>query len=283
MASGLECPHVTAPTPLRIGLLGFGAIAQALLRCLEAHDPERQIEVVAVLDRAIERFTDAPAALASATLSVDAERFWSRSPQLVVECAGHAAVREHGPDVLARGADLLLISIGALADATLEATLRVAAQSSSGRLLLPAGAVGGLDLLASARLAGLDRVRYVSRKPPAAWRGTPAERVVNLGALAAPAEFFTGTAREAAQRYPQNANVAAAIALAGVGFEATEVELTADPGAVGNEHWFVAEGAFGRAEVRIAGRPLPDNPKTSWLAALSLARAVINAQARVVI
>jgi len=269
--------------PLRIGLIGFGAIARALLRCLEAQEAGRRIEVVAVLDSAAGRLADAPPALAGATLGADADRFWSRAPQLVVECAGHSAVREHGPDVLGRGVDLLLISIGALADAGTEAALRAAAERSSGRLLLPAGAVGGLDLLASARLAGLDRVRYVSRKPPAAWRGTPAERVVDLAALAAPVEFFTGTAREAAQRYPQNANVAAAIALAGIGFEATEVVLTADPGATGNEHRFVAEGAFGRAEMRIAGRPLPDNPKTSWLAALSLARAVINAQARVVI
>ncbi len=141
----------------------------------------------------------------------------------------------------------------------------------------------GIDLLASARLAGLDRVRYVSRKPPNAWRGTPAERLLQLNSLAQRIEFFTGSAREAARQYPQNANVAAAIALAGIGFEATEVVLTADPTAIGNEHWFEAQGAFGRAEVRIAGNPLPENPKTSWLAALSLARAVLNQTARVVI
>jgi aspartate dehydrogenase len=126
-------------------------------------------------------------------------------------------------------------------------------------------------------------VRYVGRKRPTAWRGTSAERLVDLNALTAPVEFFKGNARAAAQQFPQNANVAATIALGGMGFEATEVVLIADPGAVGNEHWFGVEGPFGTAEVRIAGNSMPDNPKTSWLAALSLARAILNTRARVVI
>lgn len=270
-------------SPLAVGLIGAGAIAHALLRCLDENRARGHIEIVAVLDLDADKLVSLRAAVAGATLTADAAEFWTRSPDLVVECAGHAAVRHFGPDVLARDRDLLLISIGALADVDTERMLRTAADASRGRLLLPAGAVGGLDLLASARLAGLTRVRYVARKKPAAWRGTPAEHRVDLTALTMPVDFFKGDARAAAQQFPQNANVAAAIALAGIGFEATEVVLTADPAAIGNEHWFCAEGAFGRAEVRIAGKPLPDNPKTSWLAALSLARAVLNASARVVI
>lgn len=269
--------------PLRIGMVGLGAIGRALLQCLAAQDAAQRIEVVAALDQAAGRMADRPPLLQGATVTSDPDQFWSRSPQLVVECAGHSAVREYGPMVLGRGIDLLMISIGALADQDTEAALRKAADASTARLLLPAGAVGGLDLLASARLAGLDSVRYVSRKPPGAWKGTQAESLVDLAALGAPAEFFVGDAREAAQRFPQNANVAAAIALAGIGFERTEVVLTADPSATGNEHSFVAAGAFGRVEMRIAGKPLPDNPKTSWLAALSLARALINSTASVVI
>lgn len=269
--------------PLAVGIIGAGAIAHALLRCLEENGAWESIEIVAMLDRSPDKLASFGAVLPDAALTTDPNAFWARSPSLIVECAGHGAVRELGLEVLARGRDLLLISIGALADANTEQVLRAAASKSRGRLFLPAGAIGGLDLLASARLAGLSRVVYVARKPPLAWRGTPAEHLVDLATLTQPVEFFKGNARAAAQEFPQNANVAAAIAMAGVGFEATEVVLIADPGAKGNEHRFQVEGQFGRAEVRIAGKPLPENPKTSWLAALSLARAVLNANSRVVI
>ena len=116
-----------------------------------------------------------------------------------------------------------------------------------------------------------------------AWKGTPAENAVDLDRLAEATVFYRGKAREAAMAYPQNANVAAAVGLAGIGLDATEVQLTADPAATGNEHRIVAEGKFGRAEFMIQGRTLPNNPKTSMLAALSLARAMLNVGARIVV
>ncbi len=106
---------------------------------------------------------------------------------------------------------------------------------------------------------------------------------MTLDSLSQPTEFFCGNAREAALQFPQNANVAAAIALAGIGFEKTEVSLNADPSVSMNQHSVIGEGAFGCAEMRIAAKALPGNPKTSWLGALSLARAVLNAGARIVI
>jgi aspartate dehydrogenase len=266
-----------------LGVIGMGAMGRAMVEQLQPAIATARIELVSVLQRTLPSTDALPQALDGAIVTSDPAQFWSLEPQLVVECAGHRAVQEHGVAALRRGLDLLVISIGALADADLEARLREAAESTGARLLLPAGAVGGIDLLASARLAGLDHVRYTSRKPPSAWRGTPAERQVRLDALGEATVFFEGTARAAAQQYPQNANVAAAIALAGTGFEATEVILTADPAATGNEHLIEADGAFGRASVRVASKPLPGNPKTSWLAALSLARAVLNEAARVVI
>ena len=95
--------------------------------------------------------------------------------------------------------------------------------------------------------------------------------------------LYTGSAGEAALLYPQNANVAAAVALAGLGFEATQVELVADPGAAGNIHEIEAEGAAGRFAIALQGKPSRTNPKTSALAALSVARALLNEQARIVI
>lgn len=118
-------------------------------------------------------------------------------PQVVAECAGHGAVREHGAAVLASGCDLVVISSGALADAALNRALQDAARQGNARLVLPAGAIGGMDVLHAARLSGLEAVTYSGRKPPRAWRGTPAERMLDLDGLKAATAFFDGAAREA--------------------------------------------------------------------------------------
>ena len=272
-----------ADKPLRLGLIGFGAIAQSLVQCLDASLASGDIDIVTVLVRSPRQAIGQSSTLSKTVFTTQIDHFLQHDPGLVVECAGHSAVRDTCPEILSRGFDLVVISIGALADRGVEERLRAAAEGSSGRLTLPSGAVGGLDLLASARLAGLDSVRYVSRKPPAAWKGTRAEHLIGLEKHTRAIEIFNGNARDAALQFPQNANVAAAIALSGIGFEKTEVTLNADPQARGNEHSILAEGIFGRAELHVSGNPLPQNPKTSWLAALSLARAVLNSRARVII
>jgi aspartate dehydrogenase len=207
----------------------------------------------------------------------------ARSPALVAEVAGQSAVIEHGDAVLRSGVDCLVISVGALADPALLARLRSAAQDGNSRILLPAGAIGGIDAIAAMRVAGLTSVRYRSRKPPAAWRGSPAENLVDLDGLTRRTVLYKGTAGEAALLYPQNANVAAAVALAGLGFDATEVELVADPEAAGNIHEIEAEGVAGRFAIQLQGKASRTNPKTSALAALSVARALLNRHATIVI
>jgi aspartate dehydrogenase len=197
--------------------------------------------------------------------------------------AGQPAVAEYGEAVLRRGIDLLIISVGALADAALLARLKAGAEAGGARILLPAGAIGGIDAVAAMRVAGLKAVKYRSRKPPAAWRNSPAEQVADLDSLKERTVLYRGTAGEAALRFPQNANVAAALALAGLGFDATEVELVADPDAPGNVHEIEAEGAAGRFAIQLQGKPSRSNPKTSALAAMSVARALLNESAAIVI
>ena len=204
-------------------------------------------------------------------------------PALVAEVAGQSAVSEYGEAVLRGRIDLLIISVGALADPALLARLKAAAQAGGSRILLPAGAIGGIDAVAAMRVAGLTSVRYRSRKPPAAWRGSSAEQIADLGSLTQRTVLYRGTAGEAALRFPQNANVAAALALAGLGFDATEVELVADPEAPGNVHEIEAEGAAGKFAIQLQGRPSRSNPKTSALAAMSVARALLNENAAIVI
>ena len=265
----------------RVGLIGCGGMAQDVVAALRT-GPANGLSIVGALARP-GRGAEARARLCEIDIVEALDELLARGPALVAEVAGQAAVAEHGDRVLRAGIDCLLISIGALADPALLARLKSAAQAGNSRILLPAGAIGGIDAIAAMRVAGLTSVRYRSRKPPAAWRGTPAERLVDLGALTRRTILYQGTAGEAALLYPQNANVAAAVALAGLGFDATEVELVADPDAPGNVHEIEAEGAAGRFAIQLQGKPSRSNPKTSALAALSVARALLNRQATIVI
>jgi aspartate dehydrogenase len=252
----------------RIGIIGYGAIGRRAATLVAASG---RAEVAGVLLRPGSEAR--PRDEAEGLVVVDSlEDLLALGPTLVAECAGQAALAAEGARVLAAGVDLVAASVGALADPTCEAALRAAAAGpGAGALILPAGAIGGLDALAAMRLAGLDRVTYAGRKPLAAWRGTTAEALVAAGAGGRPVVVFEGDARAAARAFPQNANVAATIALAGAGFAATRVRLLADPSVVRNVHEIEAEGATGRLTLRFEGLPDPENPKTSALTAASVA------------
>lgn len=198
---------------------------------------------------------------------------------LLIDCAGHEGLAAHGARALALGINVLTLSLGALADDTLRNSLTQAAIRGGATLHLASGAIGALDALRAARVCGLTQVTYTGRKPPEGWRGSPAEDLLNLNAVNEPTSHFQGTARDAALRYPKNANVAAAVALAGVGFDATQVTLIADPQAAGNIHEISMEGAFGSAHFQITGNSLPDNPRSSALAAMSAVAAIQQALA----
>ncbi len=263
-----------------VGLIGYGGIARDVVAALREADAGVKISAALCRPGQAER---ARAALPGIDIVESLDALLALGPTVVAEVAGQQAVAQYGPAVLRRGFDLLMISIGALAEPALFERLKAAAHHGNSCILLPAGAIGGIDAIAAMRVGGLDAVRYRSRKPPAAWRGSPAEKVADLDRLTSRTVLFRGNAGEAALLYPQNANVAAAVALAGLGFERTEVELVADPAAPGNVHEIEAEGSAGRFAIQLQGKPSRTNPKTSALAALSVARALLNLGAAIVI
>jgi aspartate dehydrogenase len=273
---------------MRLGLIGAGSLGQTVLSALRAHlgAPLDFLSILLpadVLEPTRDHVGSLDAIARNAVFRSDLRSFLDDAPDLVAECAGHAAVRAYGPRILASGRDLALASVGALADDDLRAELAGAARAGGSRLTLIAGAVGALDLLGAAKLSGLRDVTYTGRKPPRAWRGTPAETVVELDRITAPVVFFEGSARRAAREFPLNANVAATVALGGLGFDDTRVKLIADPTIEGNLHEVAAQSACGRFSIAIEGVPSPINPKSSLTAGYSLAREILNRTREVVL
>jgi aspartate dehydrogenase len=250
----------------RIAVLGLGAIGTRVLRTLQ--DEILPNATYAAFDRGFGAGSRPDIRNVEQCSAVEALHDWR--PDLAIECAGHSLVASVVPELLCRGADVIIASIGALVDDDLRERLRHAALAGRSRLMTVSGAVGGLDALAAARGSGLQAVVYTGRKPPSAWRGTPADELVDLSCIETPTMLFLGSARGAASRYPQNANVTAAIALAGVGFDRTDVRLIADPTIDRNIHEIDVRGGFGSFSVRFENNPLAENPKTSWLAVLSI-------------
>ena len=250
---------------MRIGIIGNGAIG----RYVHEKAVERDYIVAALLLRPerLEKQNEAT----DGTLRVAKVADLPGDLDLVVDCAGHAALQTLGPDILRNGTDLVTVSIGALAEPAVAGSLEEAASEGGARLHLASGAIGALDCLRAARIGELQSVTYVGRKPPRGWRGSPAETRLDLDNLTeGAATHFSGSARNAAIEYPKNANVAAAVALAGIGFDDTDVELIADPAITENIHEVRATGDFGRFTFEIRGRSLPDNPRSSALAAMSV-------------
>ena len=265
---------------MRLGVIGYGAIARQALVAL-AGELAQPLEAVVCLARedGVER---ARLMLETIGLALASERivvaslaeFLAARPDLVAEAAGHKALQDHGAAILRAGRDLIVTSAGALADDVLRGQLDAAVRPDACYRICP-GAVGGLELLAAARLAGLRDVLYTSRKPPKAWAGTPAERVVDLAALKSAQVFYEGDAGAAARDYPQNANVAATVALIGAGFTATRVRLIADPDVARNIHEISVRSACADFDLRISGQPSPDNPKTSLTTGFALASQIV--------
>lgn len=263
--------------PLRLAFIGWGAIAQAAAGLLS----ESAVEIVAVGKR--NRSEGVDGLPATARLITDPSELAACTPDVVAEAAGLDSVDIWGHASLEAGADFIVSSVSALADVELLESLRDTARRTGRQVVIQPGALAGVEALAAARLMGIAEVEHRIVKPPRAWRGTPAESMHDLDALTEEQVLFSANASETALAFPKNANVAMTTALAGIGPEATRVTLVADPAATTNRHELRAHGLFGRLDVVIANNPLPANPKTSALAALSLVRCIENRVAAIVI
>jgi aspartate dehydrogenase len=266
-------------TALRVGLIGFGAIGRRLAEAIAAGEAGR-CELQAVLVRRPERISEDDAKRLGCRVTGDAADFLATQMDLVVEVAGHDALKAYAEDILRQSKDLLLISVGALADSAFEARLRRDAHDYGRRVYLATGAIAGLDAISAAAVGGLDSVTHSVRKPPIGLLDP--EEAARVQESGEPHLLYEGTAREAAIRFPENVNVAAAIALAGLGLDKSRVRVVADPTVERNTHEIEARGTFG--ELRIVLQNIPtENPKTGRLTAMSMVKALRNLTSPVVV
>ena len=261
---------------MKLGLIGHGAIARHLLTALDA-GALPGVEVPAVLVR------KPRAATGPRAITGDAARFLRHGFDAVLECAGHEAVRAHGEGVLRSGADLIVTSVGAFADDAFFARIRGAAEAAGRRLILPSAGIGALDILSAAATGGLAEVVVTVRKDAASWRGTAAERDHDLDRLAGPAVLYDGPVRGGALLYPQNVNIAAAVALAGIGLDRTRLVIVADPAIASHQVEIAARGAFGSFRFAEDIVPSAENPKTGRLVAMALLKTVRQLRATLVV
>ena len=255
--------------PLRVGLIGLGAIGQAVVQLIERRAAE-ELTVGGALVRDPSRPRPGVEVRTFATL----DPLLAERPAVVVEVAGHAGLKAHGPATLRAGCDLVMVSVGALAEPGLHDTFLAAAEAGGAQATVASGAIGGLDALAAAALGGLTRVTHTTRKPAHTLLDA-----AEAAHLTEPREVFRGSAREGALRYPESVNVAAAVSLAGLGLDRTELRVLADPALDRNRHEVVAEGAFGALRFEIANVPSRANARTARLVAMSVVHTLLRRRA----
>lgn len=204
----------------------------------------------------------------------DIDELLARKPNLVIEAASQDAVKEMVPACLATGATVVVTSVGALADGELFERLVTVAEAHQARIIVPSGAIGGLDYIQAVRNAPDLQVVYESRKPVNAWLPELQELEIKPTSITEELVLFQGNAAEAARRYPKNLNVAATLALAGVGMNNTQVKVIVDPALTKNRHVITVRSQFGEMKLELTNTPSPSNPKSSWIVAQSI-RSVI--------
>ena len=260
----------TPPRPLKVSVGGLGSIGSAVLR--ELAKSERMIEVVAVCGHHAEQVRSV---LGELDLQPDIRDLKDLhvGVDIVVECLPGALFSEIADPTIAAGKTLLALSAAAL---LCRDDLLKSARCGKARILVPTGAIGGLDAVRAMRREGIRKCQMITRKPPMALEKAPyvVKAGLCLGGINTPALIFKGSAREGARGFPDNVNVVAALALATVGPDDTECEIWADPHIRCNVHQIEVESLTAKISLSLSSMPSEANARTSAIAALSVVDAL---------
>lgn len=250
----------------KIGVIGCGTIGAEICRAIDRGAVSAML--IGVCDADCSRAERLASELGGNTPVLDQATLIAAS-DLVVEATYRHAAPQIIRDTINGGRDILVMSVGGLLMHVDE--FRALAEKKNRHIYAPSGAIAGLDTVKGAVEAGISQVTLTTRKPPRGLKGAPyvVQQAIDLDAITEPTLIFSGSAMEAVPLFPQNINVAAALSLAGVGPEKTQVRIYADPHCDRNIHEVEVVGDFGRLETRTELLTAPNNPKTSLLAALS--------------
>lgn len=202
-------------------------------------------------------------------VALSPEEIIAYKPAYVVEAASKEVVESMACDILKAGIDMIILSVGALADSGLMENIKQAGSESGAKLHVASGAIGGFDLMRAVRFGGLDEAEIQTTKNPHSLNGAP-----YLGGTDLPEHqeqlVFEGSSREAIEGFPKNVNVAVSMAVATLGVDETKVKINSCPGHKTNIHDIRLKGDFGEIEIKVAVKPSEGNAKSSTLAAWSV-------------
>jgi len=259
---------------LKIGIIGVGNIGRQIIKAV--NDKMAEFDIIAVFDISKENLNRAVELINRPIYATqDFGKFISRNTDLIVESASQKAVNNYAAKVLSSKKNLTIMSVGALVDSDLLEKIMKIAETNNLKVFIPSGAIGGIDALRSANIDNIESVRLTTTKPPE-----------NLGIkekLNQKIVIYKGSARDAVKKFPKNINVVATLSLAGIGFDRTMVKIVADPNIEANIHKINIKGSFGDMGFEFRNLPSPENPRTSYLAALSIIAALKNMQSNICI
>jgi aspartate dehydrogenase len=256
---------------VKIALAGLGAIGGAVARRVLA-DGIPGIQLVAVSARDHDKARATLKAMKGGAVPVVGLADLAGMADLVIECAPAALMDEIAQPVLRAGKKLLVLSAGALLP---RPELLELAKKHGGQIIVPSGALLGLDAVCAAAEGQIHSVQMTTRKPPKGLAGAPylVENRIQVDNLREPLRVFSGSARDAAKGFPANVNVAVALSLAGIGPDRTRIDIWADPGVTRNTHRIQVESDSARIDMTIENIP-SENPKTGRITALSVIAAL---------
>ena len=252
---------------MNICIIGCGSIGSMLAR---AASEMEEIEKIFLLDRNMSMAKKLAEKLPDSETISRIESVKGKV-ELVIEAASQKAVKLFGPMVVGMGISLMIMSVGALVDDELFALLKATARANGVKLYLPSGAIGGVDVVNAAAVKKIYEISLKTSKPPDGLLNN--EYITGAGIdvrkIERPTVVFDGSAGEAIKVFPLNINVATTLALSGIGKERTRVRIIVDPDIDRNVHELSMRGEFGGMKCTVQNVPHPENPKTSYLAALS--------------
>jgi aspartate dehydrogenase len=250
---------------LRIAIAGLGSIGSKIATALDQGIEGLSLTAVAVRDAGKHQAFLGGLRRPPQILPIDQ---LGDAADLVVECAPSSHLRAIVEPAVTRGRTAVVVSVGGLLD---NFDLVDLARAKGGRILVPTGALIGLDAVNAAAIGTIHSVKMVTRKPIDGLKGAPfiVENNIDIANLREPLKLFEGTAREAAKGFPANLNVAVALSLAGIGPDLTQVQIWADPSVTRNVHRIEVEADSARFSMGIENIP-SENPKTGLITALSV-------------